>query len=70
MGPGTTYVSHFASFSAAVAQARLEQEAAGNRCAGEERGHTPTMAELWERERPPGPSTYEYRFGGWNDALR
>jgi hypothetical protein len=27
------------------------------------------MAELWEREDLPTPSTYKYRFGRWNVAL-
>ncbi|MEA3377393.1 MAG: hypothetical protein U9R72_14480, partial [Chloroflexota bacterium] len=37
---------------------------------GDELGHAPSMAELWEREDLPSPSTYKYRFGRWNDALR
>jgi hypothetical protein len=35
----------------------------------EELGHAPSMAELWEREDLPTPSTYKYRFGRWNVAL-
>jgi len=36
----------------------------------EELGHTPSIAELWEREDLPAPTTYKYRFGRWSVALR
>jgi hypothetical protein len=36
----------------------------------EELGHTPSTAELWEREDLPAPTTYKYRFGRWTVALR
>jgi hypothetical protein len=35
----------------------------------EELGHTPSTAELREREDLPAPSTFVYRFGRWNAAL-
>lgn len=81
-GPcATTYRAHFGSWKNAVAEAGLELRR-GNRRYGRDElsdvlrdlaqklGHAPSMAELWEREDLPSPSTYKYRFGRWNDALR
>ncbi|MEA3374641.1 MAG: hypothetical protein U9R72_00325, partial [Chloroflexota bacterium] len=81
-GPASkTYVNHLGSWAAALEEAGLEQEPASRRYArpevleilrevADELGHAPSMAELWEREELPSPSTYKYRFGRWNDALR
>jgi hypothetical protein len=76
-----TYALHFGSWRKAVAEAGLEIRPPSKRYEREELleilrelteelGHTPSMAELWEREDLPTPSTYKYRFGRWNGALR
>jgi hypothetical protein len=80
-GPcGGTYQSHFGSWTAALSAAGLEPGRRSRRYhrgelieilrgLAEELGHAPSMAELWEREDLPTPSTYKYRFGRWNVAL-
>jgi hypothetical protein len=80
-GPcSATYVSHFGSWTAALSAAGLEPGRRSRRYdrgelieilrgLAEELGHAPSMAELWEREDLPTPSTYKYRFGRWNLAL-
>jgi hypothetical protein len=75
-----TYQSHFGSWSGALVEAGLEVGPPSKRYEREELveilsalaqqlGHAPSMAELWEREGLPTPSTYKYRFGRWNAAL-
>jgi hypothetical protein len=80
-GPcGGTYESHFGSWNAALSAAGLEPGPRSKRRShdellgilrelAEELDHAPSMAELWEREDLPTPSTYKYRFGRWNAAL-
>jgi hypothetical protein len=74
-----TYTARFGSWAAALAEIGLQPK--GSRLyerdelldvlreVAEELGHPPTHAELWEREGLPRPTTYEYRFGSWNQAL-
>lgn len=80
-GPrGATYESHFGTWTAALSAAGLEPGRRSRRYGrdellsilqelAEELGHAPSMAELWQREDLPTPSTYRYRFGRWNAAL-
>jgi hypothetical protein len=80
-GPcGATYESHFGSWTAALSAAGLEPGPRSKRYSRDELlsvlqelaaklGHAPSMAELWERDDLPTPSTYKYRFGRWNAAL-
>mgnify|MGYP001043517992 CR=1 FL=1 len=70
-GPcGATYESHFGSWTAALSAAGLEPGPRSKRYSrdellsvlqelAEELGHAPSMAELWEREDLPTPSTYK-----------
>jgi hypothetical protein len=76
-----TYESHFGSWPQAIREAGLEPGGRFKRydraelldilreLAGE-LGHTPSTAELSEREDLPSAGTYRYRFGRWNAALR
>jgi hypothetical protein len=81
-GPSSKpYRSHFGSWSAALTEAGLELRPPNQRYEreelldilrglAEELGRAPSMAELRERNNLPSPSTYKYRFGRWNAALK
>jgi hypothetical protein len=75
-----TYARYFGSWRAALAAIGLQPHVPGKRYERdgllgtlseltEELGRPPTQAELRRRDGLPHPSTYKYRFGGWNRAL-
>jgi len=81
-GPcGDTYVSHFGSWRAALAEVGLKPHRSKKyvyereelldmlRALANELGHTPTTPELVERDDLPHPTTFIQRLGGWNKGL-
>jgi hypothetical protein len=80
-GPvASTYVEHFGSWPAALAELGLEVRTSRRyeseellevlRELARELGHTPSISELQARKDLPSPYTIRDRFGRWNEALR
>jgi hypothetical protein len=76
----STYVEHFGSWPAALAELGLEVRTS-RRYESEELlevvrelarklGHTPSIADLQARKDLPSPYTIRDRFGRWSEALR